>query len=502
MHHRSEPLFSAMTAAFLDRSKRNFIGGQWLSAQDGSTIGVVDPATGQTIARVPDSGSAEIDLAVQAARRAFEHPSWRRAKSSERERLLLKLADLVEQHGRELAEIEALDNGKPVEVAHAVDVGMCVSGLRYMAGWATKIEGSTLDPGLPYMPPEGEFFAFTRKQPVGVVGAIIPWNFPLMMAIWKIAPALATGCTVVLKPAEDTPLSALRLAELIEMAGYPAGVVNVVTGYGHKAGAALAAHPGIDKVAFTGSTEVGKRVGHAALDNMTRMSLELGGKSPVIVLEDVDVSRAAAGAANAIFFNQGQVCSAGSRLFIHERVFDRVVEGVANIASQMKLGPGLDSSTQLGPLISGKQADRVCRYIESGVEEGARVLTGGGRADRPGFFVAPTVLVDTSDSMRVVREEIFGPVLVAMPFSDVDEVARRANDTPYGLGASIWSNDLRAVHRLIPRIQAGTVWVNCHSLIDNALPFGGFKQSGIGRELGRAAIDLYTESQSVLIDLS
>jgi phenylacetaldehyde dehydrogenase len=492
------PLLDA-TQAFLAKPKKMLIGGEWTDATSGRAIDVVNPADGSVLTRVPEANEHDVQQAVAAARRAFDAGPWRSMKTTDRERLLLKLADLVEANARELAEIESLDNGKPVMVAQGLDVSMTAQCFRYMAGWATKIEGSVIDAGMPYMP-DSEVFSYTRKEPVGVVGAIIPWNFPLLMAAWKLAPALATGCTVVLKPAEDTPLSALRLGELIREAGYPEGVVNIVTGYGHTAGAALSRDPRIDKIAFTGSTQTGKLIGHAALDNMTRMSLELGGKSPVIVLPDVDIDKAAQGVANAIFFNSGQVCTAGSRVYIHNKVFDKVIDGVAQIAKSLKVGAGMDPSTLIGPLVSAKQRDRVCGYIDSGFAEGARAAAGGKLIEQPGFFVEPTVMVDTNHTMRVVREEIFGPVLVAMPFDDIDTAVRLANDTPYGLGASIWSNDMSAVHKLIPRIAAGTVWVNCHSLLDNAMPFGGMKQSGFGRELGRAVIEQYTESKSVMIN--
>ncbi|MBR0566252.1 aldehyde dehydrogenase family protein [Azoarcus sp. L1K30] len=491
---------SDATRQFLSRSQRMLIGGEWVDAVGGERIEVIDPASGRTFAQVPAGAAADIDRAVMAARNAFEAGAWPKMRPVDRERLLLRFADLIEANAQELAEIEALDNGKPVTMARHVDVALVVDFLRYMAGWATKIEGSTMDVSVPLMR-DRELFGFTRREPVGVVGAIIPWNFPLLMAAWKVAPALATGCTMVLKPAEETPLTALRFAELALEAGYPAGVLNVVTGHGHTAGAALAGHKGIEKVAFTGSTEIGKLVGKAAIDNMTRVSLELGGKSPVIVLDDADPAKAAAGAAQAIFFNQGQVCTAGSRLFIHKSRFDEVVEGLSGIASGMKLGPGIDPSTQIGPLVSAIQQRRVLGYIESGFAEGARAAAGGVAGEGDGYFVKPTVLVDTRDNMKVVREEIFGPVVVAMPYDDLDEVARRANDTPYGLAASIWSNDLARVHRLIPKIKAGTVWVNCHNILDNAMPFGGYKQSGIGREMGRAVIDMYTESKSVIMAL-
>ncbi|ACC72946.1 aldehyde dehydrogenase family protein [Paraburkholderia phymatum] len=492
------PLLDA-TQAFLAKPKKMLIGAEWTDAASGRTLDVLNPADGSVLARVPEANEHDVQQAVAAARRAFDAGPWRSTKTTDRERLLLKLADLVEANARELAEIESLDNGKPVAVAQGLDVSMAAQCFRYMAGWATKIEGSVIDAGMPYLP-DSKVFAYTRKEPVGVVGAIIPWNFPLLMAAWKVAPALATGCTVVLKPAEDTPLSALRLGELIREAGYPEGVVNIVTGYGHTAGAALSRDPRIDKIAFTGSTQTGKLIGHAALDNMTRMSLELGGKSPVIVLPDVDVDKAAHGVANAIFFNSGQVCTAGSRVYIHSKVFDKVIDGVAQIAKSLKVGAGMDPSTLIGPLVSAKQRERVCGYIDSGFAEGARAAAGGKMLDKAGFFVEPTVMVDTNHTMRVVREEIFGPVLVAMPFDETDTAVQLANDTPYGLGASIWSNDMSAVHKLIPRIAAGTVWVNCHSLLDNALPFGGMKQSGFGRELGRAVVDQYTESKSVMIN--
>jgi phenylacetaldehyde dehydrogenase len=498
MDMNTRQLVSEATSTFLAAPKKMLIGPNWVDAADGAQLEVRNPATGEVFTHVPAGAAADVDRAVRAARSAFEAPEWSEMLPAQRERLLLRLADLVETHAQQLAEIETLDNGKSVMLARHVDMAMAVDFLRYMAGWATKIEGSTHDVSVPFIP-QAKFFAYTRKEPVGVVGAIIPWNFPLLMAAWKIGPALAAGCTVVLKPAEETPLTALRLGELILEAGIPAGVVNIVTGLGPTAGAALAAHPGVNKIAFTGSTEVGKHVQRAAIDNMTRVSLELGGKSPVIVLDDADPAQAAAGAAQAIFFNQGQVCTAGSRLYVQKKLFDRVVNDLANIAGKMKLGAGLDPASELGPLVSEQQMQRVCGYIKSGVEQGATVVTGGGRAGDKGYFVKPTVLVGARQDTRVVQEEIFGPVVVALPYDDIDEVVRLANDTMYGLGASIWSNDLSRVHRLIPRIKAGTVWVNCHSMLDASLPFGGFKQSGIGREMGRAALDLFTETKTVLM---
>jgi phenylacetaldehyde dehydrogenase len=464
----------------------------------GERLDVRDPATGEAVTSVPAAAALDVDLAVKTARAAFESREWGAARPVDRERWLLKLAELLEAHAAEFAEIETIDNGKPLVISQRVDVPSAVDFLRYCAGWATKIEGTTVEPSMPAFR-KNEFFGYTRREPVGVVGAIIPWNFPLLMAVWKIGPALATGCSIVLKPAEDTPLTALRLAALAMEAGVPPGALNVITGDGPTAGAALAAHPGIDKVAFTGSTAVGKRIGQAALENMTRISLELGGKSPVIVLDDVDPAVAASGAANAIFFNSGQVCVAGSRLYVQRKAYDAVLDGVSAIAAKMRIGPGLEKGTQMGPLVSERQLRRVSDYVQTGLDEGATLVAGGARHGTTGWFHEPTILTGVGASARVAQEEIFGPVLVATPFDDVDEIAAVANNTAYGLSASIWSNDLKRVHQLIPRIKAGTVWVNCHGLLDNALPFGGYKQSGLGREMGRAMIDLYTETKSVLM---
>ena len=481
--------------AFLGRAHGHFIGGRLVPGGD-ATVPVYNPATGEEISRVPDGSVDDVDKAVAAARAAFEDGDWRRMRPADRERILIKLAEVLERDGETLAQIEMLNQGKSIMMARGVEVGHSVEFIRYMAGWATKIEGSTLDVSIPF-PPGTQYRAMTLREPVGVVGAIIPWNFPLVMAVWKIAPALACGCTVVLKPAEETPLTALRLAELCLEAGVPPGVVNVVTGRGETTGAALARHPGIDKVAFTGSTEVGKLIGEAAIRNMTRFSLELGGKSPVIVLDDMAPEIAAEGAAAAIFFNQGQVCTAGSRLYVQKPIFDKVVERLAGAASALRVGPGWDPANQINPLVSKRHKERVSGYIRSGAEEGARIAAGGEEFPGNGYFVRPTVLVDVDHRMKVVREEIFGPVITAMPFDDLDEVARKANDTIYGLGASIWSNDYRKIMGMVGKLKAGSVWVNTHNIIDPNLPFGGFKQSGIGREMGRAALDLYTETKSV-----
>lgn len=494
-----QPSPSATAAAFLKRPARLLIGGEWVQAHSSKTIPVVDPATGKTIGAVADADSADVDKAVAAARSALESGPWAELKPSERQALIWRLSDLIDAHAEELAELESIDNGKTKAMASIVDIPGTRDYFRYMAGWATKIEGATID--VSSGPPGTKINAFTRREPVGVVAQIIPWNFPLAMAAWKLGPALAAGCTCILKPAEQTPLTALRLGELIVEAGFPPGVVNILTGYGETTGAALVRHPGVDKVAFTGSIEVGKIVNKAATDTLKRVSLELGGKSPVIVLPDADVEVAAKGAAGAIFFNAGQVCAAGSRLYVHRKIFDKVVEGVGEAAKSIRLGPGLDPATQMGPLVSAEQQERVLKYIDSGRAEGATVVTGGDRPDHPGYFVKPTVLAATRNDIRVVQEEIFGPVLVAQRFDELDEIAALANSTSYGLSASIWSNNLQAVHRLIPKIKAGTVWVNCHGFVDPNMPFGGFKQSGIGRESGRGAIEMYTEVKSVCMQL-
>jgi phenylacetaldehyde dehydrogenase len=489
---------SVATRAFLDRAGPMFIDGQWVAAKSGRTIDVFDPATARVIAQVADADKPDVDLAVKAARRALESSAWADMKPAGRELLLLRLADAIEKNFDELAELESLNVGKLLFFSRMIDIGTAPSFVRYMAGWATKIEGSTITPSAD-LGPGTKFHAFTLKEPVGVVAAVIPWNFPLAMALWKMCPALATGSTIVIKPAEQTPLTALRLAELVAEVGIPPGVVNIVTGLGETAGAALTAHPGIDKIAFTGSTDTGKLIARAAAENVTRLSLELGGKSPVIVLPDADVDVTIRGAVNGIFFNHGQVCTAGSRLYVHKKLYADVVDGVADAARGMKLGPGLAPDSQMGPLVSKEQQDRVTGFIESGIKEGARVVTGGLGNDLPGYFVKPTVLGETRPEMKVVREEIFGPVLSCASFDDLDEVVRQANDTRYGLAASIFSNNLTAVHRLIPRLKAGTVWVNHHNLVDPAVPFGGYKQSGMGREMAKMVIDMYTENKSVFI---
>ena len=494
-----DPRLGAHAAAFAQAKQQMLIDGKFVSAASGKTFPVFNPATGDVICEVPEAEAADVELAVQAARRAFDLGPWATLVPSARGQLLWRLADLLEQHTDEFAELEALDNGKPVSVARVADVPLAVDLFRYMAGWATKTMGSTIPLSAGH-----EFFSYTVREPVGVVAQIIPWNFPLLMAAWKLGPALATGCTVVMKLAEQTPLTGLRLAQLIMEAGFPAGVVNILTGFGEPCGAPLAAHMLVDKVAFTGSTEVGKLIAKAATGNLEKVTLELGGKSPAIIFPDANMDEAIAGAASAIFFNQGQACCAGSRLFAHERVFDQVLEGVGKIGSAMKIGHGLDPATEMGPLVSQEQFDKVTGYIQSGRDQGAKVPFGGKRHSERGYFVQPTVLHEVRPGMKVVDEEIFGPVVVAQKFSsdaDLQRLAAQANDTAFGLAASVWTKDLSAAHKMARLIKAGTVWVNCHNVFDAALPFGGFKQSGWGREMGAEVLNNYTEVKAVTIKL-
>jgi phenylacetaldehyde dehydrogenase len=476
------------------------IGGDWVHAASGKTFDTPNPATGEVLATVPAGNSEDIDRAVKTARAAFETGPWSRVTPSERGRMIHKIGDLILEHGDELATLESLDNGKPYSIARAADVPLAADLFHYMSGWCTRSHGESIVPSVPYMP-GAEFHAYSLKEPVGVVGQIIPWNFPLLMAAWKLGPALAAGCTVVLKPAEQTPLSALRLGEIILEAGVPEGVVNVITGFGEDAGAPLAAHDDVDKVAFTGSTEVGKLIVNAAAGNLKKVSLELGGKSPNIVFADANMETAVPGAASAIFFNHGQCCAAGSRLFAEKSVFDDVAQGVADAAKNIKVGPGLDPATEMGPLVSHDQMDRVCRFLDEGARDGATAIAGGKRHGEQGYFVQPTVLTDTTNDMSVVREEIFGPVVTVIPFDSAETIRMPANDSEFGLAAGIWTNDLSKAHRTAKQLRAGTVWINCYNVFDAALPFGGYKQSGWGRELGAEAMELYTETKAVCINL-
>ncbi|ARP82827.1 betaine-aldehyde dehydrogenase [Bordetella genomosp. 8] len=499
---KTRPALSPDLEKWLSQPRPMLIDGKWVQADSGKTFQVHDPATGEVIARVAEGDKADVDAAVRAARRAFESGPWSRMTASARGRMIHRIGDLILQHADELAELEAIDNGKPRSVARVADVVLSADMFHYMSGWATKIEGKTI-PISALAAPGMEFVSMTRPEPIGVVGQIIPWNFPLLMAAWKLAPALATGCTVVLKIAEETPLSALRLGELLMEAELPPGVVNIVAGFGETAGAALAAHPGVDKVAFTGSTEVGKLIVQAASRDLKKVSLELGGKSPNIVLGDADLDIAIPGAAAAIFFNHGQCCNAGSRLYVQRNIFDKVVEGIAEQAGKITLGHGLLESTQMGPLVSQVQYERVTGYLESGKTQGARAVCGGKGLGGGGYFVEPTILVDTKPDMKVVQEEIFGPVLVATPFDEVDDaLIAQANNTVYGLAAGVWSGSEGRAMSIANRLRAGTVWINCYHVFDAALPFGGYKQSGWGREMGQAVLNNYLETKAITTRLS
>jgi phenylacetaldehyde dehydrogenase len=484
--------------AFLTEELKLYLGGRWVTAQSGETFETIDPSTGRSLAHVPSAQVEDVEAAVKAARQTFDSGAWHlKLTPSERGRLIWRLADLIEERAPILAQLDSLDNGKPVRKAQTVDVPLSAEHFRYYAGWTTKIEGSTIPVSTRGM------FNYTVREPIGVCGLIVPWNYPLLMAAWKIAPALAAGNCIILKPAEQTPLSALYLARLFEEVGFPPGVFNVLTGFGETAGAALVAHPGVDKIGFTGSTSVAQTIIRNSANTLKRVSLELGGKSPNIVFADADMEQAVVGATWAIFGNNGQSCTAGSRLYIQRHVFDRVVEGIAEEAAKIRVGMGMQvEQPDLGPVVSGAQLNTVMGYIQDGVASGGQTVIGGrriGGALEEGYFIEPTIFINVQDSMKIAREEIFGPVVCAMPFDDADEVLNRANETPYGLAAGLWTRDLATAHRFAAKMRAGTIWINTWGDTDAASPFGGYKQSGHGREMGKEALDLYSEVKSVWI---
>lgn len=478
---------------FLNTPVKLFINGEWKESSEGKTFKTENPATGEVLAVVHEATEKDVDQAVEAASRAFESGEWPAMRSADRAKLMLKLADLMERDFDVLAQLDTLDNGKPIKEVRESDLPNAIENLRYFAGWTTKMTGQTI-------PVSESSFNYTRHEPVGVVGQIIPWNFPIMMALWKIAPAIATGCTVVLKPAEQTPLSSLYLTKLIDEAGFPKGVINIINGFGKTAGDALVKHPKVNKIAFTGSTRTGQIIMKEAANTMKRVTLELGGKSPNIILPDANLDKAIPGVFNGIMVNQGEVCCAGSRVFVPDHLFDEVVSKMKIYAENLKLGNGLDMDVDMGPLVSKRQFDTVTSYINKGVEEGANLLVGGETSEN-GYFVTPTIFTDVDDDMTIAKEEIFGPVVVVMPYRTIDEVIERANNSPYGLAAGLWTENLKDAHQVASKLKAGSVWVNTYNVTDAAVPFGGFKESGFGREMGSYALDNYTEVKSVWINL-
>ncbi|QDT79670.1 NAD/NADP-dependent betaine aldehyde dehydrogenase [Gimesia maris] len=476
------------------RQTQLLIDGKWVDAISGKTFATINPATEEVIAEVAEGDAADIDLAVKAARKAFESGPWSKMDARDRGRLIYRLADLIEENIEELAALESLDNGKPIRDSRAADLPLVIDCLRYYAGWADKIEGTTI-------PIRGNHFCYTRREPLGVAGQIIPWNFPLLMVAWKWAPALTAGCTIVMKPAEQTPLSCLRLAELALEAGIPPGVINVVPGYGPTAGAALVKHPDVDKIAFTGEDATAKIIMADAAATLKRLTFELGGKSPNVVFADCDLDAAVAGAEFGLFFNQGQCCCAGSRLFVEESVHEEFVAKIVAKAAARKLGDPLNPETTQGPQVDRAQMDKILSYIQKGTDAGAKCVTGGSRFGSKGYFVEPTIFDHVTDEMSIATDEIFGPVLSILPFKNVDEVVTRANNTHFGLAAAVWTSDVKKAHLMASQIKAGTVWVNCYDVFDAAAPFGGFKRSGIGRELGAAGLASYTELKTVTMNL-
>jgi aldehyde dehydrogenase (NAD+) len=472
-----------------------FIGGKWLPSASGKTFDTIHPATEEVICKVAEGDKADVDAAVDAAREAFDNGPWRTMDARDRGALIYKLAELIEEEAEELAALETLDNGKPINDSRTADIPLVIDCLKYYAGWADKIQGKTI-------PIRGDYFCYTRREPVGVVGQIIPWNFPALMAAWKWGPALAAGCTIVMKPAEQTPLTCLRMARLAQKAGIPDGVINVVPGYGPTAGAALVAHPGVDKIAFTGELSTAKIIQKAAAETMKRLTFELGGKSPNVIFADADLDAAVQGAHFALYFNQGQCCCAGSRLYIEQKVYDEVIDRIADKNKSTKIGDPFDPKTQQGPQVDKAQFDKILKYVEYGREDGAKCVTGGKRHGSKGYFVEPTLFANVTDDMRIAREEIFGPVMSALKFKNIDEIIHRSNDTNFGLAAAVWTRDVAKAHRYAKEVRAGTVWINCYDVFDAAAPFGGFKESGLGRELGEAGLDNYTESKTVTVSLT